>query len=67
MFENYSNIYKDSNKYANYGILQQEKKYLKKVKKQNTQNKYGLTSFSNSTINNNIGGLISNSNIEAFG
>jgi hypothetical protein len=67
MFENYANIYNDSNKYTNYGISQQEKKYLKKVKKQNTQNKYGLSSFSNSTINNNIGGLISNSNIEAFG
>ena len=67
MFENYANIYNDSNKYANYGISQQEKKYLKKVKKQNTQNKYGLSSFSNSTINNNIGGLVSNSNIEAFG
>jgi len=65
MFENYSNIYKDSNKYANYGISQQEKKYLKKTKQQNKQNKYGLSSFSNSTINNNIGGL--NSNIEAFG
>jgi len=67
MFENYANIYNDSNKYANYGISQQEKKYLKKVKKQNTQNKYGMSGFSNSTINNNIGGLISNSNIEAFG
>jgi hypothetical protein len=65
MFENYSNIYKDSNKYANYGISQQEKKYLKKAKQQNKQNKYGLSSFSNSTINNHIGGL--DSNIEAFG
>jgi len=67
MFENYSNIYNDSNKYAKNGITQQEKKYLKKVKQQNKQNKYGLSGFSNSTINNNIGGLVSNSNIEAFG
>ena len=67
MFENYSNIYNDSNKYAKNGISQQEKKYLKKVKQQNKQNKYGLSGFSNSTINNNIGGLVSNSNIEAFG
>jgi hypothetical protein len=67
MFENYSNIYKDSNKYANYGISQQEKKYLNKAKQQNKQNKYGLSSFSNSTINNHIGGLDSNTNIEAFG
>jgi hypothetical protein len=64
MFENYSNIYNDSNKYANYGVSQQEKKYLKKTKQQNKQNKYGLSSFSNSNTNN-IGGLISN--IEAFG
>lgn len=67
MFENYSNIYNDSNKYTKNGISQQEKKYLKKVKQQNKQNKYGLSGFSNSTINNNIGGLVSNSNIEAFG
>ena len=46
MFENYTNIYNDSNKYANYGISQQEKKYLKKVKKQNTQNKYGMYEIS---------------------
>jgi len=65
MFENYANI---NNSYGStYGISNHEKKYLKKVKKQNMQNKYGLSSFSNSTINNNIGGLISNSNIEAFG
>ena len=67
MFENYSNIYNDSNKYTKNGISQQEKKYLKKVKQQNKQNKYGLSGFSNSNINNNIGGLVSNSNIEAFG
>lgn len=65
MFENYSNIYNDSNKYANYGVSHQEKKFLKKSKQQNKQNKYGLSSFSNSTINNHIGGL--DSNIEAFG
>lgn len=67
MSENYSNIYSDSNKYANYGVSQQEKKFLKKSKQQNLQdrNKYGLSSFSNSTINNYIGGL--DSNIEAFG
>jgi hypothetical protein len=67
MFENYSNIYSDSNKYANYGVSKQEKKFLKKARQQNLQNKYGLSGFSNSTIDNNIGGLISNSNIEAFG
>ena len=65
MFENYSNIYNDSNKYANYGVSHQEKKFLKKSKQQNKQNKYGLSTFSNSTINNHIGGL--DSNIEAFG
>jgi len=69
MFENYSNIYNDSNKYAMNGISQQEKKFLKKSKQQNLQdkNKYGLSSFSNSTTNNNTDGLVSNRNIEAFG
>ena len=67
MFENYANIYNDSNKYANIGISHQEKKFLKKAKQQNTQNKYGLSGFSNSNLNSNIGGLVSNSKIEAFG
>lgn len=69
MFENYSNIYNDSNKYAMNGISQQEKKFLKKSKQQNLQdkNKYGLSSFSNSTTNNNTDGLVSNRNVEAFG
>ena len=74
MFENYANIYNDSNKYTNYGISQQENKYLKKVKKQNTQNKYGLSSFSNSSGTStgssnsitNTNSLVG-SNIEAFG
>jgi hypothetical protein len=79
MFENYTNIYNDSNKYANYGISQQEKKFLKKTKQQNLQNKnkYGLSGFSNSSggssgssssssssSSNNTG---FGSNIEAFG
>jgi hypothetical protein len=76
MFENYSNIYNDSNKYANYGISQQEKKFLKKAKQQNVQNKnkYGLSSFSNSGNSSGSGSGSGSgsksgfgSNIEAFG
>jgi hypothetical protein len=65
MFENYANIYNDSNKYANVGISQQEKKFLKKTKQQNLQNKnkYGLSGFSNSSDSNT--GF--DSKIEAFG
>lgn len=68
MFENYANIYNDSNKYANFGISQQEKKFLKKTKQQNLQskNKYGLSGFSNSSgsSGSNTG---FDSKIEAFG
>lgn len=68
MFENYANIYNDSNKYANFGISQQEKKFLKKTKQQNLQskNKYVLSGFSNSSgsSGSNTG---FDSKIEAFG
>jgi len=63
MFESYSNIYTDSPTSSN--VSKQEKIHLKKKRRQIKLNKYGLSSFSNTTSNiNSIGGF--DTKIEAF-
>jgi len=63
MFESYSNINTDSLTYSN--VSKQEKIHLKKKRRQIKLNKYGLSSFSNTTSNiNSIGGF--DTKIEAF-